>query len=174
MEGCKVAWNHLKGNCHCVLFIQLCLFITCRLLVRSSDHYLHVVMPSAPLCGNSTDSVEEVVKAVAKEMCVEDFKPAQLNDLENELLRIDEVHISELITDFSHSKENASQLHVQYLTLYVGRNLGSPHQSIEGCKTGAQKICFKQAPSSNVPTLTSQEDVDACISISLSTETCFR
>lgn len=38
--------------------------------------------------------MEEVVKGVAKEMCVEDFKPAQLNDLEKELLSIDEVHNS--------------------------------------------------------------------------------
>lgn len=55
--------------------------------------------------------MEEVVKAVAKEMCIEDFKPAQLTDLEKELLRIDEVHTSELIADFSHSEENASSVY---------------------------------------------------------------
>lgn len=118
----------------CSIYIQLWLFITCRLLVRSSDHYLHVVVPSAPLCGNSTDSVEEVVKAVAKEMCIEDFKPAQLTDLEKELLRIDEVHTSELIADFSHSEENASSVYWRSFNAIRGENLGSPHQSMEACK----------------------------------------
>ncbi len=63
----------------------------CRLLVRSSEHYLHGVVASCALCGRASESVQEVVKAVAKEMCVEDFKIAQLPDLEKELLRIDEV-----------------------------------------------------------------------------------
>ena len=43
------------------------------------------------LCGLKSDSLEEVVKGVAKEMGVVEFKPAQLRDLESELLRIDEV-----------------------------------------------------------------------------------
>lgn len=60
--------------------------------MRSSDHYLHGVVSSTALCGRTSDSVEEVVKAVAKEIGIQDFKPAHLQqDLEKELLRIDEV-----------------------------------------------------------------------------------
>lgn len=60
--------------------------------MRSSDHYLQGVVSSTVLCGRKSASVEEVVKAVAKEIGIEDFKPANLQqDLEKELLRIDEV-----------------------------------------------------------------------------------
>lgn len=76
------------------LYSFMAIYITCRLLVRSSDHYLHVVVPSASLCGRNSDSVEDVVTAISKEMSVEDFKPALLNNLEKELLRIDEVLIT--------------------------------------------------------------------------------
>lgn len=59
--------------------------------MRSSDHYLHEMVSSVSLCGMKSNSIEEVVKGVAKEIGLVDFKPAQLRDLENELLRIDEV-----------------------------------------------------------------------------------
>lgn len=66
--------------------------------MRCSDHYLHGLVSSSSLCGRRSDSMEEVVKAVAREMGVEDFKLAQLPDLEKELLRIDEVR-SHLLAD---------------------------------------------------------------------------
>lgn len=61
--------------------------------MRSSDHYLHLTVPSVSLCGVKSDSIEEVAKGVAKATDLAEFKPAQMRDLENELLRIDEVHI---------------------------------------------------------------------------------
>ena len=61
--------------------------------MRSSDHYLHEMVSSVSVCGLKSDSIEEVVKGVATQMGVVDFKQAHLRDLENELLRIDEVCI---------------------------------------------------------------------------------
>lgn len=78
--------------------------------MRCSDHYLHGVVSSASLCGRNSDSMEEVVRAVAKEMCVEDFKPAQMNDLEKELLSIDEVHMRELIMALSPTTRRMNSL----------------------------------------------------------------
>ncbi len=48
-------------------------------------------MSSLILCGRNCDSVEEVIPFVAKEIGLSGVKPAHLPDLENELLRIDEV-----------------------------------------------------------------------------------
>ncbi len=61
--------------------------------MRSSDHYLHGVISSDSLCGDGKKTcMEDVVKAMAEKIeLVSEFKPAQLRDLEKELLRIDEV-----------------------------------------------------------------------------------
>jgi len=63
-----------------------------RLLVRSSDHYLHGTLPASQLGVTQLTSHEEVVSAVGKEMGLcKFFKPAQFPDISMELLRIDEV-----------------------------------------------------------------------------------
>ena len=68
-----------------------------RLLLRSSDHYLHGVISSGSLCGDGKPCcMDDVVKAVAEKIELNEFKPAQLRDLEKELLRIDEVNKSTL------------------------------------------------------------------------------
>lgn len=61
--------------------------------MRSSDHYLHGVISSDSLCGNKSLCIDEVVKVVAEKVELSEFKPAQLRDIEKELLRIDEVRI---------------------------------------------------------------------------------
>ena len=76
MVNCSLAYSH-----H-----------TPRLLVRSSDHYLHGTLPASQLGVTQLTSHEEVVSAVGKEMGLcKFFKQAQFPDLSKELLRIDEV-----------------------------------------------------------------------------------
>ena len=59
--------------------------------MRSSDHYLHGLV-SAPELGASRYDREEVVSAIGKEMnLLVYFKPATIPNLQEELLKIDEV-----------------------------------------------------------------------------------
>ncbi len=61
-----------------------------RILLRSSDHYLHGLLSISTDCKSVT--VEDTVRALAKEVgLITAFKLAQYPDIENELLRIDEV-----------------------------------------------------------------------------------
>jgi len=61
-----------------------------RILLRSSDHYLHGVLSLSS--ATKTASLDETVRAIAKEVgLVTQFKLAQFPDIEKEFLRIDEV-----------------------------------------------------------------------------------
>ena len=65
-----------------------------RILVRSSDHYVHGVVGVGELVGGEMGRVEkeEMVVALGKEMGLQTcFKPALLPDIQRELLKIDEV-----------------------------------------------------------------------------------
>ena len=63
---------------------------THRILLRSSDHYLHGLLSITADC--KTVTVEDTVRALAKEVgLMTAFKLATYPDIEKELLRIDEV-----------------------------------------------------------------------------------
>lgn len=87
-----------KGKiCTCVysswLLNVLSSFLCYRLLVRSSDYYLHGVVSRSTLCNRkgTGESVDEVMKEVAREMGMVGFKRVQLPNLEKDLLQMDEV-----------------------------------------------------------------------------------
>lgn len=66
----------------------------CRVLVRSSNHYVTGVVGVGELVGGELGRVEreEVVAVLAKEMGLEtSFKPTLFQDLQRDLLKIDEV-----------------------------------------------------------------------------------
>ena len=63
-----------------------------RLLIRSSDFYLHMVVSGSALCGGHCADHMELVDIIGREMklCCP-FQPAQYPTMDKELLRIDEV-----------------------------------------------------------------------------------
>ncbi len=62
-----------------------------RILLRSSDHYLHGLLSVSADC-SKTVSIEATVRAIAKEVgLTAPFKLSLYPDTEKELLRIDEV-----------------------------------------------------------------------------------
>lgn len=79
------------------LFIEvfhiICMLVCSdRLLIRSSDYYLHMVVSGSALCGGHCANHLELVDIIGKEMklCTR-FQPAQFPAIEKELLKIDEV-----------------------------------------------------------------------------------
>lgn len=70
---------------------QLSSSLLSRVLIRSSDHYLHGVVGAGQL-GACEHSRDEVVTAMARELGLASFfKPAQFPNIQQELLKIDEV-----------------------------------------------------------------------------------
>lgn len=68
-------------------------FFFYRILVRSSDHYLHGLIPVGELDVTQL-SREEVVNAISRAMNLQtSFKPAGLPNMVNELLKIDETFV---------------------------------------------------------------------------------
>ena len=69
------------------------LFFSCRILVRSSDHYLHGLISVGQLDVTQL-SREEVVSAIARAMNLHtSFKKASSPNIEQELLKIDETFV---------------------------------------------------------------------------------
>lgn len=65
---------------------------SCRILVRSSDYYLHGALASSDLGLEARASKEQVVAALGKETGLNGFfRPAHFPSIHEELLRIDEV-----------------------------------------------------------------------------------
>jgi len=66
-----------------------------RLLVRSSEHYLHGVVSAAMLLGEkklgSVNSMDDIVKEVGQVMGVSGFRSVHTPSLEKDLLHMDEV-----------------------------------------------------------------------------------
>ena len=65
-----------------------------RLLIRSSDFYLHMVVSGRALCGGQCANYMELVDIIGREMklCCP-FQPAQYPAMDKELLKIDEVSV---------------------------------------------------------------------------------
>ena len=93
-----------------VTILQTALFpafpILLRLLVRSSEHYLHGLLSGSTFFGGdkkpsgSGENVDDVIKEVARVMGVSGFKLIQSPSLEKDLLHMDEVCPGALWVEF--------------------------------------------------------------------------